>query len=216
MAFDPKKKLVSLTFDDGPNTTITPKVLDLLEEHGIVASFFLIAASITDESAKVARRAFEMGCEINNHTVHHEMMAQMTPEEIRREIDPCTEAVLRITGTPPRFFRPPYINVSKTLFDNVALPFICGIGCEDWGPSVSAEERARRILSDPRDGDLYLLHDMPGNENTVEALKTVIPELKARGFDFATCGQLFDARGVTPVRGRLYYNVLQTEDRVTL
>ena len=209
-----RQQLVSLTFDDGPNTSITPQVLDLLEEHGIVASFFLIAASITEESAKVALRAFEMGCEINNHTVRHEFMGKMTPEQIRREVDPCTEAILRITGTPPRFFRPPYIDVSKTLFDTVELPFICGIGCEDWVPDVSAEERARRILSNPRDGDLYLLHDMPGNVNTVEALRTVIPELKARGFGFATCGQLFDARGVVPKRGRLYSNVLQTEDNV--
>lgn len=209
----PGQKLISLTFDDGPNTTITPQVLDLLEEHGIVASFFLIAEAITEESAKVARRAFDMGCEINNHSVTHPFMGKMTREEIQREIDPCTEAIKRITGTPPRFFRPPYIDVSRTLFDAVDLTFICGIGCEDWVPEVSAEERARRILENPQDGDLYLLHDMPGNVNTVEALKTVIPELKARGFGFATCGQLFDLRGVAPVRGRLYSNVLQTEDR---
>ncbi|MBR6184651.1 MAG: polysaccharide deacetylase family protein [Clostridia bacterium] len=206
------QKLVSLTFDDGPNTAITPQVLDILEENGIVASFFLIAASITEESEKVARRAFEMGCEINNHSVTHPFMGKMTQEEIRREIDPCTEAVKRITGRAPRFFRPPFIDVSRTLFDTVDMTFICGVGCEDWVPTVSAEERARRILENPQDGDLFLLHDMPGNVNTVEALKVVIPELKARGFGFATCGQLFDAKGVTPVRGRLYSNVLQTED----
>ena len=56
--------IIALTFDDGPNTVITPQVLDLLEEHGILASFFLIARNITPESAEVVRRAKKMGCDI--------------------------------------------------------------------------------------------------------------------------------------------------------
>ena len=77
--------IIALTFDDGPNTVITPQVLDLLEEHGIVASFFLIAQNITPESAEVVRRAKKMGCDIENHTVTHTAMNEMTPEEIRAE-----------------------------------------------------------------------------------------------------------------------------------
>ena len=65
----------------------------------------------------------------------------------------------------------------------------------------------------PKDGDLVLLHDMTGNVETVKALRTVIPTLLDRGFRFTTCGNLFKEKGVTPVRGRLYSNVLQTVDR---
>ncbi len=156
----------------------------------------------------MSRRAWEMGCTIENHSVTHSFMSKMTPEEIRREIDGCTEMIVEITGEMPQFFRPPYIDVSPTLFDTVGLPFICGVGCEDWVPQVPAEERAQRLLSTVKDGDLVLLHDMLGNVETVKALRTVIPALLERGFGFTTCGNLFKEKGVTPVRGRLYSNVL--------
>lgn len=204
---------IALTFDDGPNTTVTPQVLDILAKNGVRASFFLIAQNINEESAKMARRAFDMGCDIENHSVTHRAMDRMTPEEIRQEIDGCTEKIVEITGKTPRFFRPPFIAMSQTLYDTVDLTMICGVGCEDWVPTVSAQERIDRILRQTRDGDLLLLHDMGGNENTVAALRVVIPELKNRGFSFVTCGELFDIKGITPVRGRLYSNVFQTVTR---
>ena len=203
---------ISLTFDDGPNTVTTPQVLDLLEEHGIPASFFLIADNITPESAPMVRRALSLGCDIENHSRTHSAMDKMTPEQIRAEVSYCSRKIADLTGTPPAFFRPPYIAVSPTLFDTVDLTFICGVGCEDWVPEVPADVRARRVLADARDGNLVLLHDSLGNDNTVEALKTIIPELKSRGFTFVTCPQLFDRCGVTPVPGRLYSNVWQTHD----
>ncbi len=203
---------IALTFDDGPHTVPPPQVLDILEAEGVPASFFLIGDSITPESAKVARRAFEMGCDIENHSRTHELMNQLTPERIREEIRFCTERITEITGKAPAFFRPPYIAVNQTLHDCVDLTFICGAGCEDWVPEVSAEERADRVLAHAEDGQIVLLHDMPGNDNTVEALKVIIPELKKRGFRFVTVSRLFEEAGVTPVRGRLYTNVYQTTD----
>ena len=205
--------LISLTFDDGPNTVTTPKVLDILEEEGIVASFFLVGDQITPESAEVARRAKAMGCDLENHARTHRPLDRMTAEEIRAEADYCTGKILEISGEAPTCFRPPYIAVNQTVFDSVDLTMICGLPCEDWEPSVSAEERARRVLAGARDGTIVLLHDMPGNDNTVEALKTIIPELKRRGFGFCTCAGLFRRCGVTPRRNRLYSNVFQETDR---
>ncbi len=205
---------IALSFDDGPNTTITPRVLDLLEQHEIQASFFLIADNITPESARVARRAFEMGCDLENHSRTHGFMDKMTPEEVRREVRYCTEKIVDICGEAPAFFRPPYIAVNQALFDTVDLTFICGQGCEDWVPEVSAAKRERRILADAEDGQILLLHDMEGNVNTLEALKRVIPELKNRGCSFVTVPRLFREAGVTPVRNRLYTNVYQTVNRL--
>ena len=187
-------------------------MLDLLEEHGIVASFFLIADSITPESALQARRAYDMGCDIENHSRTHGFMNRMTPEQIREEVRYCTEKIIEITGEAPKFFRPPYIAMNQAMYDNIDLTFICGAGCEDWVPEVSAEVRAERVLAHAEDGQIVLLHDMPGNVNTVQALKTIIPELKKRGFTFVTVSQLFEQSGVTPVRNRLYSNVYQTTD----
>lgn len=204
---------IALTFDDGPNTTITPQVLDILEQHGIVGTFFLIANNITPESAEMVRRAQKMGCDIENHSVTHGFMDKMIPEQIRSEVAECSRRITEITGREPAFFRPPFIALNQTMFDNIDLTFICGSGCEDWVPTVSAEERARRTLANAKDGEIVLLHDMQWNVNTVEALKTIIPELKKRGFTFHTVADIFRECGVKPVRNRLYSNVFQTVDR---
>ena len=207
---------IALTFDDGPNTTTTSHVLDLLEREGIAGTFFLIADNITPDSVKSVHRALAMGCDIENHSVTHSPMSQMMPEQIRQEVGECTRRIMEITGKEPSFFRPPFIAVSQPLFDHVDLTFICGSGCEDWVPTVSAEERARRTLENAKDGEIILLHDTEGNENTVEALKTIIQALKKRGFTFHTVAGLFKECGITPVRNRLYSNVFQTIDRPDL
>ena len=211
-----KQLRIALTFDDGPNTSITPQVLDILEEQGIVGTFFLIAGNITPESAEMVRRAQRMGCDIENHSVTHGFMDKMTAGQIRKEVAECSAKISGITGREPVFFRPPFIALNQTMFDNIGLTFICGSGCEDWVPEVSAEERARRTLANAKDGEIILLHDMERNTNTVEALKTIIPELKARGFTFHTVADIFRTCGVTPIRNRLYSNVFQTIDRPDL
>ncbi len=203
--------IIALTFDDGPNTVITPQVLDILEENGAVGTFFLIAQNITPESAEVVRRAKAMGCDIENHSLTHGFMNQMTVEQIRAEVQACTDRIIEITGTAPSFFRPPFIAVNREMYDNIDLTFICGAGCEDWVPTVTAQERTERVLAQAEDGQIVLLHDMQWNQNTVDALKVIIPELKKRGFRFVTCAQLFAEKGVTPQRGWLYSNVLQTD-----
>ena len=202
---------IALTFDDGPNTVITPQVLDLLEEYGALASFFLIAQNITPESADVVRRAKAMGCEIENHSLTHGHMDTMTEEEIRSEVKACTEMITEITGEAPKYFRPPFIDVSREMYDNIDLTFICGVGCEDWVPTVTAEQRAERVLANAEDGQIVLLHDMQWNQATVDALKVILPELKNRGFEFVTVSWLFKEKNVTPQKGWLYSNVLQTE-----
>ena len=201
--------IIALTFDDGPNTEITPQVLDILEQEGIRASFFLIAQNITPESAEVVRRAKAMGCEIENHTVTHPFMDKLSVEEIRKEVDTCTEKIIGITGEAPKYFRPPFIAVSQAMYDTIDLTFICGVGCEDWVPAVTAEQRAERVLANAADGQIVLLHDMQWNQNTVDALKTIIPELKKRGYEFATVTELFEKKNVKPQHGWLYSSVLQ-------
>ena len=203
-----ERKVAALTFDDGPNTETTPQVLEKLKKYGVVGSFFLVGDNITPESAQVSRRAFEAGCEINNHSRTHSAMPQLSPEEMRAEVEYTSAAIAQITGEKPRFFRPPYIAISEQMYDNIDLAFIAGIGAEDWLDEVSADERARRILAQVRDGDVILLHDMAGNFRTVQALDTIIPALLERGFELVTLTELFRAKGVTPRRGVTYTNVL--------
>ena len=106
-------KIIALTFDDGPNTTTTNEVLDVLEKYGIKASFFLIGNNIDSESAKSVKRAYDMGCEIGNHSKTHSYMDKMSIDEIIAEVEETNEKIVDITGEEPKFFRPPYISVNK-------------------------------------------------------------------------------------------------------
>lgn len=209
---DNNKPLAALTFDDGPNIFTTRQVTEKLAQYGVTASFFLVGDNITEESAAVARGALEQGCEINNHSRTHSAMPQLTPEEMKAEIAYTNERIKSMIGAEPRFFRPPYIAVSGEMFDNIDMPFVAGIGAEDWLDEVSAEQRAERVLSNVRDGSIILLHDMTGNYRTVNALDIIIPELISRGYELVTVSELFRRAGVEPVRGRVYSNVYQTTD----
>ncbi len=200
-------KYIALTFDDGPNTTTTNEVLDLLEQYDAKASFFLIGDNIHAESAESVKRAYDMGMEIDNHSKTHSNMSKMSAEELQAEISYVDEKVMEITGEPTKFFRPPFIDVSQSMYDAIDLPFICGIDCQDYMQNVTAQERADYILNGAKDGVIVLLHDAAGNSQTVEALKIAMPELKEQGYEFVTLTELFEKQGETPKHGILYSNV---------
>lgn len=191
-------KIIALTFDDGPNTVTTPRVLDVLEKYGAVGTFFLVGSNINEKSAQAVKRACSLGCEIENHSLTHSDMTKMTAQEIADEIAETSRRVAEITGRQPQFFRPPYIAVNQTMVDTVKLPFIAGFGAEDWLDEVTAQQRAEKVLAQARDGAVILLHDMEGNEQTVQALDMIIPALKEQGCRFVTVSQLFEQSGVTP------------------
>ncbi|MCM1024272.1 MAG: polysaccharide deacetylase family protein [Prevotella sp.] len=204
-----EQKLISLTFDDGPNTVTTPQVLDVLEKHGVPASFFVCGNNITPETSEVMRRAASLGCEIENHSRTHSDMKEMSAEEMLAEINFTSDAVEKAVGRRPRFFRPPYISYSQLMFDTIELTFICGVGADDWDASVSAEERFKRITGQATDGTVILLHDMAGNSPTVEAIERIIPALKAEGYGFVTVSELFTRKGIVPQKNIIYTNVFQ-------
>lgn len=197
------KKLCALTFDDGPNADTTPLVLEKLRKYGITATFFIVGNNIDEKSEKVVKEASEMGCEICNHSRTHSAMPELSAEDIRAEIEFTSGEIERITGKKPKFFRPPYIAVNSTMYENIDLTFIAGIGAEDWLPEVTAEERAEKILAQIKDGAVILLHDMSGNILTVNALDILIPALKEK-YEFVTVSKLFELSGVTPKKGIVY------------
>ncbi len=193
---DPSKPTIAITFDDGPNATTTMEILDVLEKYQVRASFFLIGTNINDESAKSVKRAYDLGCDIENHSKTHSYMDKMTADEIKDEVAYVNDKVKEITGTTPKFFRPPYIAVNNTMYDNIDMTFISGYGCNDWEDRVTAEYRAKYLEKKAADGVIFLLNDAEGNSKTVEALDKAIPILLEKGFQFATISELFELKGV--------------------
>lgn len=199
-------KVIALTFDDGPNATTTNEVLDVLEKYGIKASFFLIGNNIDSESAKSVKRAYDMGCEIGNHSKTHSYMDKMSIDEIIAEVEETNEKIVDITGEEPKFFRPPYISVSKDMIENIDMPFIAGYGANDWVEKYTAEHRAKLVIRQACDGGIILLHDAKGNSQTVQALDIIIPELQSQGYEFVTISEVFARKEITPEahNGKIY------------
>lgn len=193
---DPSKPTIALTFDDGPNTTTTSEILDLLEKYQVRASFFLIGSNLNDETAKVVKRAYDLGCDIENHSMTHSYMDKMTAEEIADEINTLNDKIKDITGEATKFFRPPYIAVNNVMYDTIDMTFISGLGCNDWDEKVTTDRRVLVIQRRAKDGLIFLLHDAEGNSQTVEALDEAIPYLLEQGFQFATISELFELKGI--------------------
>lgn len=204
-----EKKCVALSFDDGPNTTITPKMLDLLKKYNIKASFFVEGQYINEETKNVMKACFDWGCDIENHSWTHQDMTKFSADTIKDEIKRTSDLIEGAVGVRPTFFRPPYICVNDEMYDCIDLPFICGLGCEDWVPEVSADERVKRMMDMAGNGAIYLLHDMEGNVATLEAVDRIVPMLKEQGYEFVTVPEIFEKCGIDPKRPKaLWRNVV--------
>lgn len=202
----------ALSFDDGPNTTTTYHMLDVLKKHGVKGSFFIIGQNVTPESEKAMKACAEYGCDIENHSWTHPFMDKMTADQMKDEISRTTKLIEEKIGVTPKFFRPPFIAVNDLMHETIDLPFICGMGCEDWVPEVPAEERLKRMIEMAHNGVIYLLHDMEGNEASVEAVDKLIPILKEKGFEFVTVPEIFEKCGVDPkTPNALWRNILIEE-----
>ncbi|ODM27743.1 glycoside hydrolase [Clostridium sp. Bc-iso-3] len=207
---NPNAKLVALTFDDGPDNVLTARVLDKLDKYNVKATFMVIGQKVNNSTASTIKRMVDSGHEIGNHSWGYSGMANMSPAEIKKSIDDTNAAILKYSGTTPKFFRPPNLETSATLFNNVNLVFASGLTANDWIQSTTAQQRASAIINGVKDGTIILLHDVqPEPHPTPEALDIIIPTLKSQGYEFVTLSELFTLKGVPidPSVKKMYYSV---------
>ena len=199
-------KFIALSFDDGPSLT-TMQMLDVMEQYDARASFFIVGSRINEQSAEAMHRAVKIGCDIENHSLTHCHLPQLSAEEQREEGARTTSLIEQYTGRTPLFFRAPYLDADETTHSVVPQPFIGGIGPSDWNKDVTVEQRVEGYLKAAEDGVIFLMHDFEGNGATAEALKTILPRLKAEGYGFVTVAELFAVKGVIPQKGIRYDKV---------
>lgn len=187
LSADVKPKYVALSFDDGPSLKCTPLMLDVLEENGVKASFFLIGQNITEETAPIIRRMVQMGCDVENHTYSHLNLTQIPDSLILAEVAKTDSLIEAYAGAKPVYLRPPFTAHNAHVAGLVdGKIFISGLSCQDWRADMPVEDRVTKTLDRVEDG------------RTVEAMKTIIPQLKARGYEFVTIPELFRLHGHTP------------------
>jgi peptidoglycan/xylan/chitin deacetylase (PgdA/CDA1 family) len=183
---------IALTFDDGPNPDVTPRLLDLLDRHHARATFFLIGRHARACEALVLEIA-SRGHSIGNHTDTHPNLIWMAPMQIEAELLRCGEAIESVTGHPLHWMRPPYGFRGPQLHTQVRKTGHLGVMMwsamsRDWRPQPSERmiQRLRRV----RDRDIVLLHDgdhraLRGDRaHVVEALEYWLPRWSDAGWRF--------------------------------
>lgn len=182
----PQPKRAVLTYDDGPNATVTEALLEVLSDEQVPATFFLCAYRIR-ENPETVRKIQAAGHTIGVHGSTHQMMHKLTAEEIRTELTECIDAVSEITGLRVRYFRPPY-GLTSSVLEKQAAELGLKITLwnndpEDWR-TRNSEKIAASVIAQASGDCIILLHDL--NLQTVYATRTIIRSLQQQGYEFVT------------------------------
>ncbi|PYK46944.1 MAG: polysaccharide deacetylase family protein [Verrucomicrobia bacterium] len=189
---------IALTFDDGPHEKLTPRLLDLLAQHHIHATFFVIGENVA-QHPEILQRAVREGHEIGNHSWSHPNLAKMSDDAVRSQIKRTEEAIIGAIASRPVLLRPPYGSLTTRqkhfIHDDLGYEIILwDVDPLDWkepGPNIVSS----RILKETRPGSIVLSHDI--HAQTIQAMPATLTELEAKGFKFVTVSELLKLR--TPV-----------------
>ena len=199
-----KKKIV-LTFDDGPDETWTPQVLDILSLHHVPATFFVVGKNV-ENNIPLLKRIYREGHEIGNHTFLHPNVAEISPKRALIEMEATRLLIECITGHSTVLFRAPYnADFTPQKWDELQPVALArtknyldigeSVDPEDWQPGVSADSIFQRIISRKAEleasgqgGNIILLHDAGGDtrQATIQALPHIIDYFQKRGYAFTT------------------------------
>lgn len=213
--YDPNKKIIALTFDDGPSTDETngtSDLLDLLEQYDSKATFFCLGNRLNDESAPLLKRMVELGCEIGNHSYDHTQLTRLDAQGVRDQIDKTNELIKKYSGKDCRLVRPPYGDANNDIVPaNVSQPFIMwDVDTLDWkhkNDAASVISLVEKYKEQDWDGAVILMHDI--HPWTVEACKTIIPELVNDGYQLVTISELAYLKGVKLEPGKSYWGIAE-------
>lgn len=203
------KKLVALTFDDGPSGKYTRRLLEGLEERGAKATFFLCGYRM-EQYPELTNRIFNEGHEIGLHGYSHKSMQNMCSRDVTQEIEKAM--ALLPGGCEVSFLRSPGGLCGKCVqtaaADKGLAVLSWSVDPQDWA-THDAEAIEKEVISHVRDGDVILLHDM--SDSSVEAALVIIDELQEQGFRFVTVSELAQARNITLIPGAKYTRFCETD-----
>ncbi|MDA8145686.1 MAG: polysaccharide deacetylase family protein [Thermaerobacter sp.] len=186
---------VALTFDDGPHPEFTPRVIELLGELKVRATFFLVGARVA-AAPELVRRLSAAGHELANHGFGHRHAWTMGPWATRADIARGRAAILDATGREPAFYRPPwgFCNLTTRFAAGGQRLALWSVAPGDWLARRPAAELTRRTLDGCTPGAVVLLHDAPWGtrraDALLEALPFIVAGLRERGLEPVPLGEL--------------------------
>lgn len=190
---DPTQPMLAISFDDGPSE-YTQQVLDILAENDCRATFFMVGVNM-DLHPDLVKAVYDSGNEVGLHTWKHNDLTQMEAGAIVRNLERCQAILREQTGTEARWLRPPYGKVGSTAYaacrELGMYIATWSIDSRDW-ETQNAEKIYKEVMGQLQTGAIILFHDT--HPSTVEALKTILPEIKAQGYQVLTVDELMSFR----------------------
>ncbi|MEI2664222.1 polysaccharide deacetylase family protein [Rossellomorea sp. LJF3] len=184
------EKYVALTFDDGPDPYVTPRILNVLKEHDVKATFFMLGSQ-AEKYPAVAKSVAEAGHEIGNHTDHHKDLTKIGREQMVQEVLASRQKITAATEEIPVMLRPPYgaINrdVETVANDNGTSLVLWSVDSLDWKNKNAAAIHSV-VQKEIAPGAIILLHDV--HSTTADALPGLLTLLEKEGYEFLTVSQL--------------------------
>lgn len=193
----PPLKRIALTFDDGPDTRYTPQILSILQKEHVHATFFVLGVQAV-QHPRMIKRIYREGHVIGNHSFDHANLIHVSAQRLNWEITATDDVLNHLIGTHTRLFRAPYGNVNVTILRRLGQlgyqAINWSVDSNDWR-NLSAAQVEMNILKDVHPGAIILQH-CAGNSKeiligTVQALPSVIHNLRAEGYAFVTVPELF-------------------------
>lgn len=186
---------VALTFDDGPHPEFTPRVMHVLEELHVHATFFLVGSRVA-AAPQLARALLAAGHELGNHGYGHRHAWSLGPWGTREDVRRGREAILSATGREPAFYRPPwgFCNLATFRAAGECQLALWSVAPGDWVADRPATDLTRYTLERCTAGSVVLLHDAPWGTRRADALLEALPPmvagLRSRGLEPVTLGEL--------------------------
>lgn len=185
------KKVVALTFDDGPDGNTTPQALDILAKYKIKATFFVQGKNIAGNEAILKRMQAE-GHEVGNHSWNHPVLTQLSLEDAKKQITDTESAITSVLGKSSKLMRPPYGAISDDIRNSLDLSFIMwDVDSLDW-KSKNETAILTEVQRQVKNGSIILMHDI--HAETVNALPKIIDYLKEQGYHFVTVPEMLNSR----------------------
>ncbi len=198
------KKLVALTFDDGPNSKTTKKLLTELKKRQAKASFFMLGEKVASEPDLV-RNIYNEGHSIGSHTYSHKNLNTLTDQEIKDEINKTNELIKSITGSEVKYLRPPYgLFKEETLATSNMTFILWNVDTEDW-KYKNSKRLTQYLIDHIDDGDIILLHDI--YESTITGVLDAIDILKPLNYEFVSIDELAQYKNIPLEKNKVYHSI---------
>lgn len=195
------KKLVAITFDDGPAYSKTETLLTEFEKRNVRASFFLLGENASKQE-ELVKKMYDYGHTIGSHTYDHKNLKKLDDEQLKYEIDYTNEILSGIIGEEIKFLRPPYGSYDQNILSKTDMSFILwSVDTLDWKLRDS-EKVAQFMAENVNDGDIVLLHDI--HAETIDGAIKGIDLLKEQNFEFVSLEELIEYRKINIEKNKAY------------